>query len=44
MAAGVTDKLMSFEGIVALVDAREAERRPAKQGSYKRRGTTAISN
>ena len=35
MAAGVTDKLMSLEDIVALIDAREEA--PKKRGSYKKK-------
>jgi hypothetical protein len=35
MAAGLTDKLWSFEDIVALVDA--AEPRPRKRGPYRKR-------
>jgi IS1 family transposase len=34
MAAGLTDKLMSFEDIVALMDAREGG--PKKRGSYRK--------
>jgi IS1 family transposase len=35
MAAGLTDKLMGFEDIVAMIDAREGP--PKKRGSYKKR-------
>jgi len=35
MAAGLTDKLMGFEDIVALMDAREGA--PKKRGPYKKR-------
>jgi hypothetical protein len=35
MAAGVTDKLMDMEDIVALIDAKEAA--PKKRGAYKKR-------
>jgi hypothetical protein len=35
MAAGLTDKLMSFEDIVTLIDAREGP--PKKRGPYKRK-------
>jgi hypothetical protein len=44
MAAGITDKLMSFEDILSLVDSAEAERRPAKRGPYKKRAAGQISN
>ena len=37
MAAGVTDKLMNMEDIVALIDAREEA--PKKRGPYKSRTT-----
>jgi hypothetical protein len=35
MAAGLTDKLISFEDIVALMDAGEGP--PKKRGPYRRR-------
>jgi IS1 family transposase len=41
MSAGITDKLMSYEDIVALIDAAEAAKRPAKRGPYKKRATAA---
>ena len=34
MAAGLTDKLMGFEDIVALMDAREGP--PKKRGPYRK--------
>jgi len=34
MAAGLTDKLMGFEDIVAMMDAREGA--PKKRGPYKK--------
>jgi len=41
MAAGVTDKLWEISDIVALIEAKEAEK-PTKRGSYKKQGQ--ISN
>ena len=41
MAAGLTDKLMSFEDIVALIDAREGA--PRKRGPYRKQ-VRQISN
>jgi hypothetical protein len=38
MASGLTGKLMSFEDIVALMDAREGP--PKKRGPYKKRPPT----
>lgn len=37
MATGITDKLMSMEDVVGLIDAAEAAKRPAKRGPYKKR-------
>jgi hypothetical protein len=43
MAAGVSDRLLSMEDIVALIDAAEGE--PKKRGPYKARQPAAeISN
>lgn len=42
MAAGVTDRLWSFEDIVAMIDAAEGE--PKKRGPYKPRQPAQISN
>src|SRR5437764_4022294 len=42
MAAGVTDRLWSFEDIAALIDAAEGE--PKKRGPYKARQPAQISN
>jgi hypothetical protein len=41
MAAGVTDKLWEIGDIVALIEAREAEK-PTRRGLYKKQGQ--ISN
>jgi hypothetical protein len=37
MEAGVTDRLWSVEGIVALVETEEAKVIPAKRGRYRKK-------